>query len=93
MQDISKTGNERAPEGHVFMCGACGKVSRWHYGFDLSNKNDATPGWDESCVMNCVLVPENAIALPVGWTYPVRVRALDPARAPRLDAKSGGTER
>jgi hypothetical protein len=69
-----ETGNKRAPEGSVYVCGACGKVSRWRYGVDDKNRNDATPGWDESCAMHCVLVSEASIAEPTGWTYPARVR-------------------
>ena len=69
-------GNKRAPEGHVYVCGACGKVSRWSYGFDLANKNDASPGWDVSCVLNCGLVAEANITAPEGWTYPGLVRAM-----------------
>src|SRR5208337_696548 len=29
-------GNQRAPDGHVYVCGACGRVSRWKHGFDLN---------------------------------------------------------
>lgn len=49
--------NERAPEGQVFVCGACGKTARWRYGFDDKNKNDpeASPGWDSSCMTWSVL--------------------------------------
>jgi hypothetical protein len=69
-------GNQRAPDGHVYVCGACGKVSRWRYGFDLAGKNDATRGWDESCAMNCGLALESAIEAPAGWVYPARVEKL-----------------
>lgn len=72
-----ETGNERAPEGSVYVCGACGKVSHWRYGFDLAGKNDATRGWDESCAMNCALVPESGIVKPSPWTYPQRVEWWD----------------
>jgi hypothetical protein len=69
-------GNKRAPDGHVYVCGACGKVSRWRYGFDLAEKNDSSPGWDESCSMNCGLGTEADITEPKGWTYPQRVTAI-----------------
>lgn len=42
-----ESGNERAPEGKVYVCCGCGKVSRWRYGFDEKGKNDASSGWDE----------------------------------------------
>jgi hypothetical protein len=67
-------GNKRAPDGQVYACGACGKVSRWRYGFDDKGRNDATPGWDESCMMHAVLVSEASITDPTPWTYPARVR-------------------
>lgn len=74
-----ESGNKRAPEGSVYVCGACGKVSRWRYGFDSANgKNDASSGWDESCAMNSGLVPEAAFVEPYGWRYPQRVRRVPP---------------
>lgn len=74
-----ESGNKRAPEGSVYVCGACGKVSRWRYGFDSANgKNDASSGWDESCAMNSGLVPEAAIVEPSGWRYSQRVRRVPP---------------
>jgi hypothetical protein len=69
-----ETGNKRAPDGHVYVCGACGKVSRWRYGFDDNGRNDATPGWDESCMMDGVLVAVDSIVDPSDWRYPGRVR-------------------
>lgn len=71
-----ETGNKRAPDDHIYVCGACGKVSRWRYGFDDKGKSNATPGWDESCAINCVLVPERCIVEPIGWNYPARVRRV-----------------
>ena len=68
--------NERAPEGHVFVCGACGKVSRWRYGFGDDGRRDATLGWDESCMLHAVLVPEEAIVEPADWVYPKRVQRV-----------------
>ncbi len=49
-------GTDLAPEGAVWVCGACGKRSRTRYGFDADNKR--TPlsyGWDESCMLNATL--------------------------------------
>lgn len=51
------SGNYKAPEGQIWVCGACGKTSEWRYGFDNNNKNCVrSRGWDESCVMNSLLV-------------------------------------
>lgn len=44
-------GNLAAPEGTVWVCGACGKTSTTKYGFD----GTADRGWDVSCMMNAVL--------------------------------------
>jgi hypothetical protein len=43
--------NEFAPEGQVYQCQACGKLSRDLYGEQALNR-----GWDESCMLNAVLV-------------------------------------
>lgn len=45
-----------APEGQVFICGACGKFSDTLFG-------DESSGWDESCMMNAVLCYEDSIEL------------------------------
>lgn len=56
-------GNRPAREGFVFVCGACGKISTWRYGFasvagftivgkDGEPLEVASPGWDESCMLN-----------------------------------------
>lgn len=42
--------NKIAPEGEVFVCGACGKRSRDRYGSEAIDQ-----GWDESCMLNAVL--------------------------------------
>ena len=39
--------NVTAPEGQVFVCLACGKLSQDKYGFEK-----ITQGWDESCMLN-----------------------------------------
>jgi hypothetical protein len=48
----------KAPDGWVWVCGACGKTSLTHYG--IGNKN----GWDESCMMNAYLLETGALADP-----------------------------
>jgi len=50
--------NEIAPEGKVFVCAACGKRSRDRYG---DQKIDAL--WDESCMLNCVLLDESDLII------------------------------
>lgn len=40
-----------APDGHVYLCGACGKRSRDIYGDQAIDY-----GWDESCFLNSVIV-------------------------------------
>lgn len=48
--------NQLAPDGQVYVCGACGKRSQDRYGekaIDL--------GWDESCVMNSFLCYEKSL--------------------------------
>ncbi len=59
-------GTTPAPAGQIWVCGACGKTSRTQYGF-LSDGTSrgadsfpdgarvASPGWDESCMLNAVL--------------------------------------
>jgi hypothetical protein len=42
--------NHVAPEGQVYVCGACGKMSQDKYGMQRISR-----GWDESCMLNSVL--------------------------------------
>lgn len=46
---------EKAPEGQIFVCGACGKSRKNLYpqGFEDS--------WDESCMLNAILCYEESI--------------------------------
>ncbi len=68
-----------APEGKVYVCGACGKTSRNRAGFtprngDRNSTTCASPGWDESCMLNAVLCFERVQGetewMPVasGWS-------------------------
>lgn len=50
--------NEFAPENKVFVCVACGKISRDRYG----NKA-ITAGWDVSCMINAQLFDEDRLVL------------------------------
>ena len=52
--------NDRmAPNGAIWMCAACGKTSRDRYGGEGSS-------WDESCMLNAVLVNEGSVMRAVG---------------------------
>ncbi len=61
------SGTDLAPDGKVWRCGACGKLSRTQYGFvddgterggDFTPDGNrvASPSWDESCMMNARLI-------------------------------------
>ena len=49
-------GNRKAPEGHIYICTACGRTSSWRYGFDDKGDRTSDGNWDESCTMKCELV-------------------------------------
>lgn len=53
--------NALAPEGQVYVCTACGKVSRTVSGFDDDNNHVADWGWDVSCTMRATLCYESSI--------------------------------
>lgn len=53
--------NEVAPEGAMYVCGACGKRSR-----DLYGEHSYDQGWDESCMLNAVLCAYKAER---SWDY------------------------
>jgi len=46
-----------APLGKIWVCTACGKVSP----SDRYGNSGSTPGWDESCVLNSVLVSKDDV--------------------------------
>jgi hypothetical protein len=52
------SGNERAPDGQVWVCQACGKRSR-----DLYGDEPLSYGWDESCILHAALLPEDRLVL------------------------------
>lgn len=53
--------NETAPEGKVWVCCACGKMSKDRYG-----RQAITRGWDESCVLHSQLFDEKALTIVDG---------------------------
>lgn len=44
-----------APDGAVWVCGACGKTHKDRYGME----GEGSRGWDESCMLNAVLCHES----------------------------------
>lgn len=52
------TGNQKAPDGHLWVCTACGKTATWSYGFDDKGKRASLAGWDSSCACHAHLVAE-----------------------------------
>jgi len=65
-------GDVHAPEGTVWVCGACGKTSHTRYGLDRNK----SPGWDESCMMNAVIINISDILEPGDWTPYRRVQKV-----------------
>lgn len=43
-----------AAPGSMWRCAACGKVSKDRYGLEKTDLD--SPGWDESCMLNAVLI-------------------------------------
>ncbi len=64
--------NEVAPEGSLYVCMACGKTSKDWYGFQA-----ISPGWDESCTLNCDLVPMNRLVVNTDGRV-VSIKSEDP---------------
>ena len=54
-------GTKLAPEGYIWVCMACGKTSKTHYGFDENRNTVSMRGWDESCMLNSEMTPEELI--------------------------------
>ena len=48
--------NQVAAEGQVWVCFACGKRSKDRYG-----EQKISRGWDESCMLNCVLCRDDKL--------------------------------
>lgn len=40
-----------APDGQIWVCGACGKTAEDRYGIE----GEHSRGWDESCMLHAVL--------------------------------------
>lgn len=50
--------DRRAPEGKIWICNACGKAAEDRWGIIGAH----SPGYDESCMMNAVLVDGEILA-------------------------------
>lgn len=66
--------NEFAPEGKVFVCYACGKMSNDKYG-----ERSINPGWDVSCVMNCGLEDRRRLVIKKGRVVKINRKPPDPS--------------
>lgn len=59
--------NKVAPEGQVYVCGACGKRSKDRYGYQKIDQ-----WWDESCVIYSFLCYESHLLFhPTGYVREV----------------------
>lgn len=82
-----------APDGSVFVCSACGKVSTTRYGFTGSDPgpytSTASPGWDASCAMHAVLIKVAHVIEPTDWAFPNCVRRCRLDEESRLGSDAG----
>ena len=78
---MTDDGTALAPEGSIWVCMACGKTSKSRYGFDADNKNVAMMGWDESCMLNSRLIPEEKIVERDQGGRVTRIDAEEPQSA------------
>lgn len=53
--ELEQIKSWQAPDGYIWVCAACGKVSKERSG----NCAERTHGWDESCFLNAILVKED----------------------------------
>lgn len=53
---MSEDKERYAPEGKMWVCVACGKYSK----YDRFNSKEC-PWWDESCVLNSILVDSDKV--------------------------------
>ena len=55
-------GTEPAPEGKIWLCLACGKLSHTRNGYYKNDESAAiSPGWDEACMLKAILIDENKL--------------------------------
>lgn len=65
------TDDRIAPERQIWICGACGKTSKDQYG-------DPGTSWDESCMLNSVLVWESSVKRTNGGVAAIQVTDPEP---------------
>jgi len=65
--------NKQADKGNLFVCCACGKISKWKYGFDDEGNHEDVGGeryaswcWDASCMMHAVELPIDTLVFEGG---------------------------
>jgi hypothetical protein len=59
---IQRRNDRFAPEGTVWVCGACGKTHKDRYGIE----GKGSRSWDESCMLNAILCMEEPVVEPSG---------------------------
>jgi hypothetical protein len=55
LQPVVDNGTTAAPEGMIYVCTMCGRTSETRYGFDEHERDVATVGWDEACMLHAIL--------------------------------------
>ena len=63
-----------APKGKIWRCAACGKYAVDRYGIEGYRSG----GWDESCMLNAVLIDANN--LPMHVRLAIAAHPMTPAR-------------
>ena len=71
--------NTTAPQGQIFVCVACGKLSRDRYGNDK-----VSHGWDENCMMSAILCRESHLVFQDGRVIEVKEGGVVDPTAPVL---------
>lgn len=74
---MSENVYERAPEGQIYVCGACGRTSPTRSGYDADGKKVASGSWDEACFLNAVLCYQRSPLSIEPW------RAVEKQEPPR----------
>lgn len=81
-------GTDIAPEGHIWVCLACGKTSKTKYGFTSDDKSCCDLGWDASCVLNSQMLPVDRLVFEGKRVVKVSVEAdPGPQKSPSSPSK------
>jgi hypothetical protein len=62
--------NRQAPDGKIWVCMACGKISKNKYGTDPYRSH----GWDESCFVNSELYDESRLVFDDDKRYVIKIK-------------------